>query len=237
MWHLATYQPVSLFSLRPANATTAGGKTLITPTPYAVKMALLNAAFRLYGLAAAAHFPRLRDLEVAVWLPEAVLVIGTFQRILRPKKLENPLGTGLDAVWQSNIAFREYVHFAGLISLAVREPKPAVESLPWANLFSQINYFGKRGSFFQFLQYETLTELNDQFTWLNPDQPGAIPLNGLLQLMDDCGPDMTYAHANIYDQTTLRVGQPNGRLLKTVVLPYQMESTARGFTLYRRLTT
>ncbi len=47
MWLIATYQPTSLFSLRPANATTSGGKTLLTPTPFALKMALLDAAIRV----------------------------------------------------------------------------------------------------------------------------------------------------------------------------------------------
>ncbi|HEC21557.1 MAG TPA: hypothetical protein ENI95_01425 [Chloroflexi bacterium] len=241
MWHVATYQPVTFFSLRPANATTAGGKTLVTPTPYAFKMALLNAAIRVYGLEQGkAWFPRLRDLEVAIRLPDALLVIGTFQRIRRPRK-ETPTDTGLIAVWQSNIAFREYVHFGGPLVLAVQEPEPLDPPLPWEVLFSQINYLGKRGSFVQFMGYETADDLPWEwpggFVWLNPDTPGAIEPTGLLQLLDDCGPKMTFAHADIYDKTRLKVGNyEDGRQLKTVVLPYRMSATARGFTLYERLT-
>lgn len=245
MWHLATYQSVTFFSLRPANATTAGGKTLVTPTPYALKMALLNAAFRVYGVEySEALFPRLRDLWVAAHLPDALLVVGTFQRILRPRdkaKQQDPLGTGLDSVWQTNIAFREYVHFGGPLTLAIREPFPAEQPLPWDNLFSQINYLGKRGGFVQFVDYQMVEEIPfegpEGFTWLNPNSSEGLPLEGLLQLLDDCGPEMTFAHANIYDSTKLKINQDNGRLLKTVVLPYRMQTTARGFTLYQRLPT
>ena len=49
MWHIAKYEATSLFSLRPYNATTSGGKTLVTPTPFAFKMALLDVAIRTYG--------------------------------------------------------------------------------------------------------------------------------------------------------------------------------------------
>src|SRR5260370_1106544 len=47
-WLIAAYWPVSLFSLRMTHATSKGGKTLVGPTPYAVKMAILDACFRAY---------------------------------------------------------------------------------------------------------------------------------------------------------------------------------------------
>ena len=46
MWLIAEYQPVSLFSLKNSLATSSGGKSLLVPTPYAFKMALLDAACR-----------------------------------------------------------------------------------------------------------------------------------------------------------------------------------------------
>lgn len=238
MWHIATYKPVSLFSLRPANATTAGGKTLVTPTPYALKMALLSAVIDRYGVAVgeAVFEDTLRVLPVAADLPPALLVISTFQRILRPKSLTDPLGTGLDAVWQSNIAYREYVHFGGALRLAV-EVEDDPHNLPWGQLFAQINYLGKRGSFVQFTNYQQTEYLPSTFDRLNAsDEP--VELRGLLQLLDDCGPEVTFKQVNVYSSgsgTTLKINQPNGRLLNTVTLPYQMTTTTRGFTLYERI--
>ncbi|MBN1427115.1 MAG: hypothetical protein JXB07_01940 [Anaerolineae bacterium] len=233
MWHIARYQPVTLFSLRPANATTAGGKTLLGPTPFAVKMALLNAAITVYGQDGAdAWFDFLRDLEVAIRLPEALLVIATFQRILRPKEGDN-FGTGLTGSWQSNIAFREYVHFGGELALALCAPG-GEEDVDWPRLLSQISYLGKRGSFMQFTGYRQANS-PDGFTLLNPASSGGIDLNGTLQLMDDCGPEMTFEHANVYSSKRLTINTPDGRVLNTVVLPYEIARSARGFTSYRRI--
>ena len=43
MWLAVSYQPTSLFSLKLSSATNSAGKSLPVPSPYAVKMALLNA--------------------------------------------------------------------------------------------------------------------------------------------------------------------------------------------------
>jgi hypothetical protein len=243
MWHVARYEPVTFFSLRPANATTAGGKTLLGPTPFAVKMALLNAAITLYGRAQAeGWFEFLRDLQVAVRLPDAMLVIATFQRVLRPmgKKKQRELfeKTGFHSPWQGNIAFREYVHFGGGVEIALCAPGDDGD-VAWPQLLSQINYLGKRGSFVQFAGYYTHPVPNDAgpplgFTWLNPPAQSRLSLGGTLQLMDDCGPEMTFAHADIYDATRLSVNRPDGRLLNTVVLPFEIVRSARGFTTYQR---
>src|SRR5579875_4187322 len=62
-WLLVTYYPVSLFSLRTTYATSKGGKTLLVPTPYAVKMALLDACFRLFD-ASIAHSKALEVFDL-----------------------------------------------------------------------------------------------------------------------------------------------------------------------------
>ena len=48
-WLVFQYAPAALFSLKSSRATSTVGKTLLTPTPYAVKMAFLDAALR-HGL-------------------------------------------------------------------------------------------------------------------------------------------------------------------------------------------
>ncbi|NDJ78840.1 MAG: hypothetical protein GYB65_21525 [Chloroflexi bacterium] len=240
MWTIAEFRPVALFSLRPANATVSGGKTLITPTPFAIKMALLDGAIRLWGRDQGAEWwPQIRDLAVAVALPDQLLVVKTFQRILRPQGLRDRLGTGLSGPWGANIVYREYVQFdtSAPMQIAIRDVHPDTSALPWIGLFSQINYFGKRGSFFQFTDAYTGDGLDDTvFTLLNEPSDGFDP-RGLMQLLDDCGSEMTFAHADIYDQThpRLKINQPDGRLLNIVVLPYAQTGAGRGFTAYQRL--
>src|SRR3954452_24617056 len=87
MWTVARYAPVALFSLKPAVATSSGGKTLICPTPFAIKMALLDAALRVTGeIEGKRLWPGIRDLQLRLALPEQVVVINTFTKIVRPKQ-------------------------------------------------------------------------------------------------------------------------------------------------------
>src|SRR5450432_1367937 len=93
-WLVFEYSPAALFSLKSSRATSTAGKTLLTPTPYAVKMAFLDAALR-HGLT--------RDPEGLVrWLaaatlrigvPEHACVTGTIQSIrqeIRDERKRNP---------------------------------------------------------------------------------------------------------------------------------------------------
>ena len=122
MWLTASFRPVGLFSLRPYNATASGGKSLLVPTPFSVKMALLDVLFRLHGRQKAQNlWPAMRDLQVAIRVPEHVVLNHTFVKILRPKKAgaSDKQGTGLMTPMGNTVAFREYVYFAGSFGLAL----------------------------------------------------------------------------------------------------------------------
>jgi len=44
------YKPTALFSLKDSNATNSGAKSLFMPSPYSIKMAILNQAITLDGV-------------------------------------------------------------------------------------------------------------------------------------------------------------------------------------------
>ena len=108
-------------------------------------------------------------------------------------------------------------------------------SPPLLNLFSQINYLGKRGGFMQFTHVEVVDLLPNGFTRLNPQNDEPFSAHGLMQLVDDCGPKMTFAHADVYSGKNISLGKPNGRLLNPVILPYRAVRSSRSFTLFERL--
>jgi hypothetical protein len=240
MWIIAEYQPTTFFSLRPHTATSSGGKSLIVPTPFAVKMALLDVAIRTQGLERGQTlFPALRDLQIAVRLPRYIVVNNTFIRILRLKEIKTKASekeaaiakAKADCQWpfQRSIAFREYVHFGGPLALAFKGMLQD-DLLP---LLEQVNYLGKRGGFFQWLgRSETVEELPENFTILTHSIGKAFPL-GMLQIVDDCGPSLTFEHVNIYSRRSMSAGKD--RTFHHVVLPYQIIRSSRGFTLYQRL--
>jgi len=243
MWTIAQYQPTSLFSLRPYTATTSGGKSLIAPTPFAVKMALLDVAIRVQGLERGkALFPAIRDLQIAVRLPQWIVVNNSFTKILRLKEIKTKASEKEAAIarakaerqwpFQKTIAFREYVQFGGQLALAFQGMSP--EDL--TPLLIQVNYLGKRGGFIQLLPpLATIVSLPDDFTMLTEGVNGAFPF-GTLQMVDDCGLSLTFDKANVYArdrQAQIQVGED--RIFHHVVLPYRPIRSSRGFTLYERI--
>jgi hypothetical protein len=244
-WIVARYHPISLFSLRPHHATTSGGKTLITPTAYAIKMALLNAAIQTAGLEEGKRrFSVIRDLKIAISLPDELVVIKSFAKVLREAEFKGK-ATEREA-WEAEqrdkqkypfaptIAYRELVQFGGPLQIALTTPDDDPPS--WlADAFIAVNYLGKRGSFMQIAgQPEMHQELSDSFIEITQDSI-SFAINGTMQMLDDCGAAMTFAHADIYDSKRITLGKE--RVIRHVVLPYRLVRSSRGYSLYERIRT
>lgn len=235
MWLIAEYQPVGLFSLKSALATSSGGKSLLTLTPFALKMGLLDAAYRVYGVGQVSTlWPMLRDLPVALDFSEQVVVTNLFTKILKPRRGSAPPGAADAGPLQKTIAFREYVWPVGAwrVALGVQTAQQ-VETL--SRLLVQINYLGKRGSFVQITGIpQTVAELPASCVLLNaPEGQPAFDSQGVVQVLDDCGPKMTLEYANIYSGKNIRIGKE--RVLHHVVLPYRQVQASKSYTLYKRI--
>src|SRR5690348_15663701 len=116
MWIVARYSPVSFFSLRPASATSSGGKTLLIPTPFAIKMALVKTAIGSRGLVEGERlFPFIRDISIHLEPPAEMIVMKSFSKIRRElKDKSNPekaqrARERKEYPMQPTIAYREYV--------------------------------------------------------------------------------------------------------------------------------
>jgi hypothetical protein len=239
MWTLARYSPAALFSLKPAAATSSGGKTLLTPTPFSIKMALLDSALRTQGLEAGRNlWPIIRDLRIQIALPGTIVVINTFTKIVRPKKNgpSDDRGSGLVTPLGSSIAYREYVQYGGTVRLAFQTATGELMPAAIDQLLAQISYLGKRGGFIQLMG--PVEEVDDdaflrnaEWTTLTADQM-AFAAQGTLQMLDDCGPAMTFDQANIYSGKRITLGKE--RVLRHIVLPYEVRRSSRGYTLYER---
>jgi hypothetical protein len=213
MWLIAEYQPVGLFSLKSALATSSGGKSLLLPTPYAVKMALLDAACRLWGVAVAeVVWPTLRDLPVALRLPECVVVTNLFTRILKPRRSAPRPGTQHAGPLGKTIAFREYVWASGNlgIALGLEDGDRTTELIA---LLLQINYLGKRGGFVQLDGPPALTaELPGRYMLVNGPPANQFYAGGLMQVLDDCDASLTFEKANIYSGKNVKLGKERSAL-------------------------
>lgn len=247
MWLTACYHQVSLFSLKPSDATSTGGRSLLIPTPFSIKMALLDVALRQHGAATgAASFEHIRDLVIAASPPPQMVVNNCFMRIHKPRRAkggqsetaeDSNAEEGSDGPFIRSVAFREYVQYYGPLGLAFE--LSASEDANWLSpLLVQINYFGKRGSLFQIDSSPLVVEQL-------PTRQGYIRLDGqeaelqssnahaILQVLDDCGPTLTFSKTNIYSGEAIKLG--TDRVQRSVVLPYQLTRSSRGFSLYERL--
>jgi hypothetical protein len=237
-WLIARYQPSSLFSLKQGDATSTGAKSLLLPTPFAVRMALLDAAIRTAGIAEGPRaFETIKALCLAIRPPAHAAVSSTFLKVLKPEREAEARGRAMTRT----IAFREYVHLAGELAIAFGGPQDALATIsPW---LWQISYFGKRGSFYQLLappEYSDLpTDRPPEGFLPFPDKLGAdrdaFPL-GILQRVDEWGAQMTFNQADIYNRSKsgeIKLGKERLRL--NVILPYQLVRAGRGVALYARI--
>lgn len=238
MWLITEYRPVTLFSFRSGMATTSGAKSLFLPTPFAIRMALLDGTIRTQGLAVGERaFDWIRRLSIATRPPERVVVTNLFAKILKPTRREGEEVSAMDRT----IAFREYVQLEGNLSLAFAVSESHNTSLQ--ALLPQVNYFGKRGSFFQMTGHpRQVSELPEGFVLLdgiyvhNNQVMGQGPMTftcGIIQMMDDWGENLTFAKANIYSEEKIVMGKD--RIRKSIILPYRRVCSSRSFTYYERI--
>ena len=233
MWIVTEYEATTLFSLKPATATASGGKTLLVPTPFAIKMALLDAACRLDGVAAAeSAWEWMRELVVALRPPADVVVNNTFIKILKPRRNPATPGSQDAGYFQRTIAYREYAQLVDSFGIAL-ELTDSADSDALMRWLMSINYLGKRGSFIQMITPPTLQDvLPLEYLILDGHLEDETDLNAILTQLDDVSPEVSFEQVDIYSGKRLTLGRD--RLLYNVTLPYEQVASSRGYTHYRR---
>lgn len=246
-WLIATYAPVSIFSLRSTYATSKGGKTLLVPTPYAVKLALIDACFRMNSLpdadaAARRVFDWIKAQPVRIQPPKECIVQNTFLRVLQPARDPDASEEG-SGPFTRTIAYREFVFFCGEMEMALElNNRTSSESTELARLFAHINYFGKRGSFWQYLgARQHAGALPAGFSLSTSDigqySLGVVGQYRVTEYLDDFGPKLHTAkdgfeRISTYHDGTITLGEH--RVLLPTLLPYQRKAGGRHFTHYQR---
>ena len=223
-WLIFQYLPTSLFSLKTSRATSTVGKTLLVPTPYAVKMAFLDAGLRTGRLPDPDGFVRLlANTEVRIGVPDDACVTGTIQKIRQePKKAtaEQP--------YIANVALREIVHFRGAFALAFREPEQPGTLM---DLAPAINYFGKRGSFVQYEGFEERAALDAGFTKALKEE-GDQPNRCHLATLDDFGREASFDALNSFSDTPMK--RIKHRRWQESIVPLGVVNVGPGFVHYRK---
>jgi hypothetical protein len=230
MWVAANYEATALFTLKPATATSSGGRTLPVPTPFAIKMALLDVACRVMGVEAAkAEWNWLNVCRVALRPAARLVVNNTFIKVLRQRRNPAEPGTPDAGFFQRTISYREYAYLDGDFGLAleVADEAQAVKLLEWLTC---LNYLGKRGGFIQLLEMPTLREPLDKGYVIVGEPLAGFNIDSMLLQLDDTTERMTFERANIYSGEKITLGKE--RVLHHVALPYRLVQSSRGYSFY-----
>ena len=138
---------------------------------------------------------------------------------------------------QPTIAYREYVYYRDAFQLAFTMPDGTDVPPELSQLLLNVNYLGKRGSFIQIMEQPRLIEQvsNQHFINLTPATMEPFHIDGTLQMLDDCGPLLSFAQANVYTDKRITIGKE--RMIRHVVLPYRIVRSSRSYSWYRHIPT
>ncbi|MDX2141342.1 MAG: hypothetical protein SF123_24870 [Chloroflexota bacterium] len=230
MWVAADYEATALFSLKPASATASGGRTLPVPTPFAVKMALLDVACRVEGVRRAqAAWTWLNGCRVALRPAVRLVINNTFIKVLRPRRNPAEAGSPDAGFFQRTISYREYAYLDGAFGLAL-EVAEAAQAAALREWMGCLNYLGKRGGFIQLAAAPDMREALDGRYVVVGEPLSSFPLDSLLLQLDDTSPSLTFEKADIYSGRSIRLGVD--RVLHHVALPYRLIRSSRGYSYY-----
>lgn len=246
MWLLVKYRHTAPFSLKPSFLTSSGSRSLVIPTMYAIKLALIDAAFRA-GESGSAVFHWVKGLTIRLSPPQAAVVTNTFIKIQKEARADAKDGEEeadeeqsseansrfLNEAFRPTMAYREFVILAGELTVAFEVSGLTSEQrVSLERLARHINYFGKRGGFVQWTGYEVMPELPSGFGFGPNDETGVLSGSYIVQTLDDFGPTVTYDAINSFSNERATLGRD--RVLVPVAIPYRRVSSSRRYTLYRR---
>jgi len=233
-WLVVGYLPTALFSLKASTATSSVGKTLLVPTGYAIKMALVDAAFRA-GLADEVCADLVRSLarvDRRISPPAYAVVTHTFVKIRQESRDADPLRP-----YGPSIAYREFVYYQGLWRWAfdlAHVDEQAAQRI--AFLAPRVNYVGKRGSFVQFTGVRRIVDLSAEFTLPMP-QPGGEPMTTMRlprrwhgAILDDFGPEADLAVLSSF--SSAKISRERHRRFVHTLVPLGLVSSGPGFSYY-----
>lgn len=229
-WLVIEYAPTALFSLKISLATSSVGKTLLVPTPYAIKMALVDAAFRK-GLSdddCAGFLRSLVGVDVRISPPAASVVTHTFVKI----RQEPHGGSSPGLPYISNIAYREVVYHQGTWRWAFDMDiggDTLAERL--VLLAPYVSYVGKRGSFIQFKGMHRSSELDGSYTRL-PIAGESWPIQSHVVPLDDFGLEANLEVLSTFSASSAK--RDRHRKFDHTIVPQGIVNTGPGFTEYRR---
>ena len=229
---------MALFSLKDSNSTSSGAKSLFLPSPYSIKMAFISQAISLGSedfKNDTKLFAIIRDAEISYCISGEYCVNKCFVKIQEIKenkeKREHEDVDELDTfsvknqIYGPTICFREYIYINGDLEL-IFDVSDQSDVCFLKKYLHTINYFGKRGCFYQFIKY------ND-----TPNEPNVRSFDansmcaGVIQEFDDFDHSLSFDNVNSYSKAKTK------RKKRLLVLPLECTSSSKSYSCYRVIKT
>lgn len=219
------YIPTSLFSLKESNSTNSGAKSLLLPSPYSIKMAILNQAITMGGELELLEtknskvFRYIRDAKIGFYIEDEsyFCVNNSFVKILKPAREGGGFG--------QTVAFREYIYLSNPLEI-IFEVENEEQKEYLKKYLHKISYFGKRGCFFQFADYKD--EPNDanviEFSSANISP-------GIIQEYDDFDSKITFDKVNNFS------GSITKRKKHILNVPLIRVNSSKSHSVFQRLNS
>lgn len=212
----AIYQPTNLFSLKESNSTNSGAKSLLLPSPYSIKMAVFNQAITIDGQEQfenkkSKELSYIRDAKIGYYISGSFCINNCFVTIQSLR----------DGTYRGKPSFREYIYLSDKIEIIFEVHDENAKSYLQKYLY-RINYFGKRGCFFQFVGYNN-----------NPSESNVNVFDaknfkpGILQEYDDMPSSAEFKHINNFDSTTIK------RSKNILLIPVKNENSSKSYTHFK----
>lgn len=209
------YQPTNLFSLKESNSTNSGAKSLLLPSPYSIKMALFNQAITIDGTEQfenkkSQELSYIRDAGIKYFISGSFCVNNCFVTIQSLR----------DGTYRGKPSFREYIYLSDNIEI-IFEVKDENAKVYLQKYLHRINYFGKRGCFFQFIRYSD-----------HPNESNITEFDiesmksGILQEYDDIPNNVEFKQISNFDSA------PAKRSKKILLIPVQNINSSKSYTHY-----
>lgn len=207
------YRPTALFSLRDSNSTNSGAKSLFLPSPYAVKMAFLSQAISLGDIDFERNprfFDMVRDVKISYFVKGSFCVNNCFVKIQKQRDGDP---------FRPTVSFREYVFLSDDVEIIFETDTEAATFLK--TYLHCINYFGKRGCFFQFVEYKEVPSKSNVKVFNSRDWSA-----GIMQEYDDFDKSLTFEKVNSYSEAKTK------RNKQILVLPLICCNSSKSYTGY-----
>ena len=210
------YQPTNLFSLKESNSTNSGAKSLLVPSPYSIKMALFNQAITIDGKEVfeekkSKEFLFIKDAKIEYCVLGSFCVNNCFVIIQSLR----------DGIYRGKPSFREYIYLSDNIEIIFNVKSEEAKQYLQKYLH-RINYFGKRGCFFQFVGYRD-----------NPSEPNVKEFDasdfspGIIQEFDDISTKANFKNIDNFASASAK------RDKKTFIIPVCLKHSSKSYSLYQ----